>query len=353
MNESLQTIWLWLQNNWWIAALVLGLVLLVAITVRFIFGRGSQAKEPAKPEDHPEDAFRDGIFGGLTPALAGVIPESRQESKDFSQLLRRAGLYSPGTRSSIYAIRFVVMALALILALTAALLAPAEQSYIVLIVGLLIAAALSVTPRLYVYFRQRHRVREIRNGLADMMDMLSMCFSGGLPVLASLDHVARNLTSFPTLASELQIMKRQAEVGSLSRALNDFASRVDIPEARQLANLLGHGDQLGTQLSQPLQEQADHFRATRKQVATLKANRTPVILTIPLFFCFAPAALILFMTPTVYTWLDYLDSRTGSGESQLVRQIEELEQDVNLQVGGSGVAGSTDDLRFRGLSEDR
>ena len=103
----MQTIWLWLQNNWWIAALALGLILLVLIIVRFVFGRGAQAKEPAKPVGNTEDAFQEGIFGRLTPALAGVIPESRQESRDFSQLLRRAGLYSTGTRSSIFAIRFV------------------------------------------------------------------------------------------------------------------------------------------------------------------------------------------------------------------------------------------------------
>ncbi|HZN33336.1 MAG TPA: hypothetical protein VFB80_05930, partial [Pirellulaceae bacterium] len=43
--------------------------------------------------------------------------------------------------------------------------------------------------------------------------------------------------------------------------------------------------------------QADHCRTARKQLATLEANRMPVFLTFPLLFCFAPAVLIILMSP--------------------------------------------------------
>ena len=75
-----------------------------------------------------------------------------------------------------------------------------------------------------------------------MLDMLSMCLGGGMSISASLEHVAKNLTSYPALSDELNIMRRQADVGSLRLALTDWASRIDTPEVRQVATLLTRGD---------------------------------------------------------------------------------------------------------------
>ena len=212
----------------------------------------------------------------------------------------------------------------------AAVLLPSQYTVRVLVIGVLAAAALSIVPRIYVYIRQQRRVRQIRHGLADMMDMLSMCLSGGLPIIPSLDHVASNLTGYPALSDELRILRRQAEVGSLQHALLDFGRRVDVPEARQFANMLTRGDQLGTQLSSSLNEQADHFRATRKQLATMQANKTPVKLTFPLLFCFAPAALILLISPALLEVRDFLRDDAGPlSERPLTETIQDVEQPLS------------------------
>ena len=63
-----------------------------------------------------------------------------------------------------------------------------------------------------------------------------------MSISASLDHVAKNLGSYPALAEELQILRRQTEVGSLRMALTDWANRIDTPEVRQVATLLARGD---------------------------------------------------------------------------------------------------------------
>ena len=161
-----------------------------------------------------------------------------------------------------------------------------------------------------------------------MMDMLSMCFSGGLPIGPSLEHVADNLSNFPALAEELQILKRQTEVGSLKHALDDFSDRIAISEVRQLTFLLARGEQLGTRLSHSLLEQADHFRATRKQLATMQANRAPVQLSLPLLCCFAPAALILLMSPALLELRDFMrgsaDQNFTTGNA--VSEIQSLDQ---------------------------
>jgi tight adherence protein C len=170
--------------------------------------------------------------------------------------------------------------------------------------------------------------------------MLSMCLGGGMSISASLDHVAKNIGNYPALAEELLIMKRQAEVGSLRLALVDWANRMDTPEVRQVATLLARGDALGTTLSGSLMDQADHFRTAKKQLATLHANRMPVFLTFPLLFCFAPAVLIVLMSPAFLQLSEFLDPQNANNPlannetistQAIANQIGSLDQNMAAQ----------------------
>src|SRR5437867_498810 len=240
-----------------------------------------------------------GVFGAWTEALATQIPESAKERQEFGAILKQAGLYSRTARASVYAYRFLLLVFPLVCAGLLAVASPPEQTWKIMGLGGIAAAILSIIPRLYVWYRRRVRLAQINGGLADMLDMLSMCLGGGMSISASLEHVAKNLTSYQALSEELNIMRRQADVGSLRMALTDWANRIDTPEVRQVATLLARGDSLGTSLSGSLLDQADHFRTARKQLATLQANRMPVLLTFPLLFCFAPAVLIILMSPAM------------------------------------------------------
>lgn len=284
----------------------------------------------------------EGVFGPLTPALAAQIPESKKERRDFQLLLRQAGLYNPTARISVYALRFVFLIVPLVATGIWAVMADSGQTVKILFTGGLAAAALSIVPRLYVFFLKRRRMQRVRAGLADTMDMLSMCFSGGLGLGESLDHVAGQLPAYPEIAQELTILKRQAEVGSLDRALTDFSTRVDLPETRQLASLLTRGTRLGTHLAGSLNEQADHLRTARRQAAMMRANKTPVKLVIPTLFCFAPAALILLTAPAMLELHDFLvpnaetAATAGPGEvfgtGAIVSTLETLDQRIEPTV---------------------
>lgn len=331
IEDAIQATPPWLIHNWpWLVGA--GAVVLILMIIRAVWASDTAARRRRQLEDRVGEIEADplpGMFGGLTPALAAQIPESEKESGDFAVMLRRAGLYSPSAKANVYAWRFLLLAIPIIATGLFTILLPSQYTIRVLVAGGLAAAALSIIPRLYVFARQKRRIREIRHGLADMMDMLSMCLSGGLPILPSLEHVARNLANFPALSNELRILRRQAEVGNLQHALVDFGSRVDVPEVRQLTNMLTRGDQLGTQLSNSLHEQADHFRATRKQLATMQANKAPVKLTIPLLFCFAPAALILLMSPALLEVREFIEDESGPlGRQPLAESIQEVEQEA-------------------------
>ena len=321
----------WLnQPSAWIA-IVCGMVALI-VALRMLMKRGA-ASSPAARNDSTG-----GVFGPLTEALAGQIPESEKEHKEFGAMLKQAGMYSRTARASVYAYRFLLMAFPLFCAGLLAVFSPREQTWRILIGGAIIAATLSIIPRLYVWYCRRVRLAEINGGLADMLDMLSMCLSGGMSISASLDHVAKNLGGFPALSEELQILRRQSDVGSLRIALADFATRMDTPETRQVATLLSRGDQLGTSMSGSLLDQADHFRTARKQLATLQANRMPVFLTFPLLFCFAPAVLIILMSPSMMQLSDFLNPENPAdnplannqtlGAAALSESISNLDQTI-------------------------
>ena len=286
-----------------------GAILLGGVAV-FVLMWMMVRRRPFDPNVDPNAVDR-GIFGRLTNPLAKQLPESKKEAAEFQQLLRQAGIYQPSARESIYALRFVLLFVPLVLTGVLAIMEPPEHTVQILVIGGFTAAALSIIPRLYVYFHRQTRLAEIRRGMADMMDMLSMCLGGGMPVNPSLEHVAKNLTAYPALAQELQILRRQAELGNLKRALADFSERIDVPEARQVASMLARGEQLGVKLSRSLLDQADHFRSNRREMANSQANKTPVYLTLPLMFCFAPAVLIMLLSPAMLQLNEFFNPRNG------------------------------------------
>ena len=277
--------------------------------------KGEQLRIRSLGSGHSSDEEPgEGLFGPWNRALAAQVPESQKERGDFKLLLRQAGLYGPTAGTTIYAARFVLLLLPLVVAGILAVIVEADQTWKILFSGALAAAGLSTVPRLYVFFRRRRRVERIRRGLADTIDMLSMCTSGGLAIGDSLQHVAQQISAYPELAQELVILKRQAEVGSLKQALADLTARVDLPEIRQLATLLSRGSSLGTRLAGSLNQQADHLRTSRRQAATTRANKTPVKMVLPVLFCFAPAALILLIAPAMLDLRDFLVPRAVAAD---------------------------------------
>ncbi len=301
-------------------SLVLALVFAFVALAFYLLGRyftSRPLREDARLKQISHDSPYNGepeagIFGSWAPALAAQLPESEAEQKEFRQMLRQAGIYQTRASETIYALRFILLVVPLMLAGILAVLLDGKYTAPIMVTGVIVAAILMVVPRLYVYFRRRRQMRKIRDGLADVIDMLGMCVSGGLPLSTGLEQVAQRMTAYPECANELLLLKRQAELGGIKRALEDFTQRVDLPEASQLASLLLRNTNLGTELVRSLALQADHLRLARRQAALTEANKTPVKLIFPIMFCFAPAVLILLTAPAIMQMQDFLRGSTMS-----------------------------------------
>jgi hypothetical protein len=77
-------------------------------------------------------------------------------------------------------------------------------------------------------------------------------------------------------------------------------------------------------------------------LATLQANRTPIFLTFPLLFCFAPAVLILLMSPAFLQLGDFftnsdnpLNSNSSLNTQRIAETISELDQSPQARRAGS------------------
>lgn len=296
----------------------------VAIVVMAIGNIFLSRKKSRSEEDEDK-----GAFGSATGALANVIPEGEKEKADFDLMLRQAGFYKTSDRNSIYAMRFVLLILPVMIGALAAALFPQGLDFPVhlgvinqdvdmnnglwfVLLGGLVGCVLMIIPRLYVYIRQRQRLNAIRRGLPDTIDMMGMCASGGMNTSDSLEHVASQLDEYPDLAQELKILRRQADVGSLQAALKDLNTRVNIPEMRQLTQVLLRGNRSGSKVAGTLNEQADHLRIMRKQSALEQANKMPTKLVFPIMFCFAPAALILLLGPSFMEFNEFVTKGTAA-----------------------------------------
>ncbi|MDO4569458.1 MAG: type II secretion system F family protein [Planctomycetia bacterium] len=304
-----------------IIAIVAGLGAALAVFFVFYF----LIRKPKSASRTEDDEFLDdpGLFGPLTPGLANVLPEGEQENKDFRRLLRQAGFYRPSARDSIYALRMFLLLMPLFLGMYMGALAP-EKMFNYTLGGLFVGVALSIIPRLYIYYVRNARIARIRAGLADTIDMFGMCASGGMTTSESLEHVAEQLTEYPDLTQELRILRRQAEVGSLEQACADLVERVNIPEIRQFSYLILRGARLGNQMTQTLNEQADHIRAMRRHYALAQANKTPTKLVFPIMFCFAPAALILLLSPSLMEVYDFMISKESLGIANTAQSIGDV-----------------------------
>lgn len=241
------------------------------------------------------------IFGALTPALAGLLPIGAKTRKRLSTELCQAGYYHRDAATEYLALRntLVLGWVFLVGTLLVVGSAPGEPLDVYLVgagaIGMILLYGL---PRLVVGAWARGRVRRIEYSLPDALDMISMCMTGGLTFPQSLSRVSTELaTSYPDLACELRIVSRQAESGTLNRAVKGFAERVDTPEVQSLASVIGQTEHHGGAVATAFHQFAGDVRRQRRQLAEEKGNRTSIHMLFPLVLCLAPPIYLLLLAP--------------------------------------------------------
>ncbi len=166
-----------------------------------------------------------------------------------------------------------------------------------LVAGILILAYKA--PDLYLKNRIDKRVKAIRKGLPDALDLLVICAEAGLTVDAAFGRVARELgKAYPELGDEFALTS--IELGFLTDrrfAFENLARRIDLDSVRGVVTTMIQTEKYGTPLASALRVLSAEFRNERMMRAEEKAARLPAIMTIPLILFILPVLFIVILGP--------------------------------------------------------
>ena len=319
MNELLSGDWLSSIN-------LITAAVFIALSAFFIFSAILLRRLTRDPIREQLEATsldeRGSVVGGVfLEGLASQLPTLRADDGALDRELGQAGFYEPTARRDFLALRNGLILLVVIASgLMAVLIGPERQDLVVrvLIGGAVLAALAWGVPRLMLRSRAAARVQRIRLALPNALDMLTMCMTGGLGFPEALEHVSREIRgAHPDLAVELAIIRKQAELGSLQQALQQFALRIDTDEIVSMAALVGYGQRLGIGLVSSMQDFADSIRLKWRHSAEERANRAAVALLLPVVFFLLPSAFILMWGPSVLELWTFIQQFEGAADISL------------------------------------
>jgi tight adherence protein C len=156
-----------------------------------------------------------------------------------------------------------------------------------------------IGPSIYVDKRISARRTEHRLGFPDFMDLLVVCADSGLSMEASFERVGRELgDSYPSLTANIHLTNLEIRAGRpLKHALERFAGRLALDEARAFATLINQSIDLGSSITDALRVYSDDMRHQRLSQAEEKAYALPAKLAVPMMVCIFPVLFIVILLP--------------------------------------------------------
>jgi tight adherence protein C len=153
-------------------------------------------------------------------------------------------------------------------------------------------------PNLWLSRRIRSRQAEIRKGMPDALDMLSISVNAGLGFSGAMQHVADAWDN--ALCEEFTRAMAEVKLGRTRiEALESMAERTDVDEVKSFVASLALADRLGVSIAQSLRIQAEQMRVHRRQRAEELAREASIKMLFPLVFLIFPAMFAVLLGPAV------------------------------------------------------
>jgi tight adherence protein C len=231
--------------------------------------------------------------------LQRFAPKSPKEMGRLRRRLAVAGYHSPAA-AVVYAL--TELGLPIALAALPLLVLPLTLGLPVALFGGVLGFFL---PGLVIERRIRLRQTEVRNGLADALDILIVCIEAGNAIDQAIMKAAEELqVSHPVLAGELRLVNVETRAGKPRlEAFKNFAERTKVDDVRSLVAMLVQTDRFGTSVAQALKTYADVLRTKRRQRAEEKAAKLGVKLVFPLVFFLFPALYVVTLGPAIVQYV--------------------------------------------------
>jgi len=156
-----------------------------------------------------------------------------------------------------------------------------------------------VGPSMYIDRRISARTIQHRAGFPDFMDLLVVCADSGLSMEASLERVGKELgQGYPSLSANIHLTNLEIRAGRpLKDALEHFAERLALEEARAFATLINQSIDLGSSITDAMRVYSDDMRHKRLSRAEEKAYALPAKLAVPMMVCIFPVLFVVILLP--------------------------------------------------------
>jgi len=169
-----------------------------------------------------------------------------------------------------------------------------------LLLSILILIMFYFLPKVWLQSRINRRQNSVRKGMADALDMLSVCATAGLGFDQSLQRVSEYWDT--PIGHEFGRVINEMEMGlSRREALRNLSDRLEIREISSFVALILQTEQLGMSISDTLHAQADQMRIERRFRAQEQAQKAPIKMLIPMALLIFPALLAVILGPALPT----------------------------------------------------
>lgn len=252
--------------------------------------RGVRRNEVARNELGVADRLVKPVLG-LTRRLALTISPGGTASR-LARLLDFAGNPPSWTLERLLAVK------------GAALIILAALGFVLLgglgvkgVLGAVVAGAIGFfLPDLLLYNTGMKRQDELRRGLADALDMMTVAVEAGQSFDGALQQVAVSVDG--PVAGEFSRVLQEIQIGKpRSAAFSSLAERTNVTEIKTFVTALMQADRLGLPIGQVLREQAQQMRLVRKQRAEEKAQKVPIKILFPMLLFIFPCVFIIVIGP--------------------------------------------------------
>jgi tight adherence protein C len=169
-----------------------------------------------------------------------------------------------------------------------------------LIVGVFIVLLAFLLPKYWLNSQVRKVKDEIRRGLPDALDMLSVCASAGMGFDQSLQKIS--IYWHTKLGDELKRTIHEMEMGvTRSTSLQNLADRLNVDELSSFIGIIIQAERMGMSYAEVLHSQAVQMRVLRQFRAREIANKLPAKMIVPLALFIFPALIAVILGPVIPT----------------------------------------------------
>lgn len=233
-------------------------------------------------------------LGGMVGHLERVLPKSQAEVSIIQQRLMRAGLREDSALSLFYGAKVLVPLTLCALAFASGL--AHGNGFFVYATALGLGFLL---PDFWLGRKVTNRQTQIRQGLPDVLDLLTICIEAGLSMDQATARSSEELhRAHPAICDELGIVVLEQRAGrARADAWKQFAERTGVDSVRNLVSVLVQSEQLGTSVAKTLRVHSDTLRTQRRQKVEEQAAKTTVKLVFPLVFFIFPSLFLVTLGP--------------------------------------------------------